>query len=77
MLLVVLLTAVLGTGRSSHLFSTLVRQRQAATSSAAFTFGLIEGSDLLIANAIGRPGANPDSQTGSPRGRRSITVPTG
>lgn len=56
-----LLTAVLGSGRTSHLFSTLVRERQAATSSTAFNFGLVEGADLLIANAVGRPGANPDS----------------
>jgi zinc protease len=55
-----LLTAVLGSGRTSHLFTTLVR-RQAATSSAAFNFGMVEGADLLVANAIGRPGANPDS----------------
>lgn len=56
-----LLTAVLGSGRTSHLFSTLVRERQAATSSAAFNFGLVEGADILIANAVGRPGANADS----------------
>lgn len=56
-----LLTAVLGSGRSSHLNSTLVRERQAATSATAFNFGLVEGSDILVANAVGRPGANPDS----------------
>jgi zinc protease len=56
-----LLAAILGTGRTSHLFSTMVRDKQAATNSSAFTFGLIEGSDILVANAIGRPGANADS----------------
>ncbi len=56
-----LLAAVLGSGRSSHLNSTLVRTRQAATSSTAFNFGIVEGADLFVANAIGRPGANPDS----------------
>ncbi|MDQ3242644.1 MAG: insulinase family protein [Gemmatimonadota bacterium] len=56
-----LLAAVLGSGRTSHLFSTLVRERQAATSAGAFSFGLVEGADILIATAVGRPGANPDS----------------
>jgi len=56
-----LLVAVLGSGRSSHLFSRLVRERQAATSATAFSFGLVEGADLLVANAVGSPGANPDS----------------
>lgn len=55
-----LLAAVLGSGRTSHLYATLVRT-QAATGSSAFHFGLIEGADILVANAIGRPGANPDS----------------
>lgn len=56
-----LLSAILGSGRTSHLFSTLVRERQAATSSSAFNFGLVNGADLLVANAFGRPGADPDS----------------
>ncbi len=56
-----LLSAILGSGRTSHLFSTLVRERQAATSSGAFNLGLVDGADLLIATAFGRPGANPDS----------------
>ena len=56
-----LLVAVLGSGRSSHLFSRLVRERQAATSTTAFTLGLVEGADLLVANAVGSPGANADS----------------
>lgn len=56
-----LLSAILGSGRTSHLFSRLVRERQAATSSNAFNFGLVDGADLLVVNAFGRPGANPDS----------------
>ena len=56
-----LLVAVLGSGRTSHLFSTMVRDKQAATNSSAFNFGLAEGADILVANAIGKPGANPDS----------------
>ena len=55
-----LLSAILGTGRTSHLFTSMVRT-QAATGSGAFTLGLVEGSDLLVANAVGRPGANVDS----------------
>jgi zinc protease len=56
-----LLAAILGSGRTSHLYSTLVRDQQAATSTGAFSFGLIEGADVFMANAFGRPGANPDS----------------
>lgn len=56
-----LLATVLGSGRTSHLFSKLVRERQAATSAGAFNLGLVEGADILITTAFGRPGANPDS----------------
>lgn len=56
-----LLSAILGNGRTSHLNTRLVRELQAATSAGAFTFGLVDGSDLFIAQAFGRPGANPDS----------------
>ena len=56
-----LLSAILGNGRTSHLFSSMVRERQAATNSSAFTFGLVDGADILVANAIGKPGANVDS----------------
>ena len=58
---VALLAAVLGTGRTSHLYSTLVRDRQIATNSGAFSFGLVDAADLFVVNAFGRPGANPDS----------------
>jgi predicted Zn-dependent peptidase len=32
-----------------------------ATNSSAFNFGFIEGADLFVANAIGRPGVNPET----------------
>jgi zinc protease len=55
-----LLSAILGSGRTSHLYTTMVRT-QKATGSSAFNFGLADGRDLLIANAIGRPGSNPET----------------
>ncbi|CAN5287059.1 pitrilysin family protein [soil metagenome] len=56
-----LLAAILGSGRTSHLYSTLIRDRQAATSAGAFNLDLLDASDLLIANAFGRPDSSPDS----------------
>ena len=56
-----LLAAILGNGRTSHLYSTLIRDRQAATSAGAFNLDLLVASDLLIANAFGRPDSSPDS----------------
>lgn len=56
-----LLAAILGNGRTSHLYSTLIRDRQAATSASAFNLDLLVASDLLIANAFGRPDSSPDS----------------
>ncbi len=55
-----LLADILGSGRTSHLFSTMVRGEK-ATNSSAFNFGFIEGADLFVANAIGRPGVNPET----------------
>ena len=55
-----LLAAILGSGRTSHLYSKMVRT-QKATGSGAFSFGIVEGADLFVANAIGRPGANPET----------------
>jgi zinc protease len=56
-----LLAEIIGSGRTSHLFSTLVRDRQAATSAGSFNLDLLDGADLLVANAFGRPDSNPDS----------------
>jgi zinc protease len=56
-----LLAQAIGSGRSSPLYESLVRNRQVATNVGAFTFGLVDGSDLLIVNAQGRPGSSADS----------------
>ncbi|HEX2080783.1 MAG TPA: pitrilysin family protein, partial [Longimicrobium sp.] len=56
-----LLTTLLATGRSSPLYQSLVRDRQVATNVFSFSPGLVEGADMLIVGAVGRPGASPDS----------------
>jgi zinc protease len=58
---VALLSSVLASGRSSPLYQSMVRDRQAATSVFAFNFGLVEGADMLVVGAVGRPGASADS----------------
>lgn len=50
--------AVLGSGRGSRLYQTLVREQQVATAVSAFTFDLAKGSDLLIIDATARPGVS-------------------
>jgi zinc protease len=56
-----LLGDVMGGGRSSRLYDALVRRQQVATSTAGFNFGLVDGADMLVFNAVGKPGSNPDS----------------
>jgi len=56
-----LLAAAIGQGRSSPLYERLVREQQIATGVSAFNFGLVDGADLLIVNAQGKPGASADS----------------
>lgn len=56
-----LLASILGSGRTSHLNTRLVREMQAATGAGAFNFGLVDGADMLVVQAFGRPGASPDS----------------
>ncbi|MBA3466712.1 MAG: insulinase family protein [Gemmatimonadaceae bacterium] len=56
-----LLGSVIGSGRSSRLYEALVRKQQAATTVAGFNFGLVDGGDLLIFTATGRPGSSADS----------------
>lgn len=56
-----LLGTILGSGRSSHLFSTLIRQQQIAANVSAFNLGFLDGSDLLVLIARGKPGSNADS----------------
>jgi len=49
---------VLGSGRGSRLYRTLVRERQLASAVSVFTFDLAKGSDLLIVDATARPGVD-------------------
>jgi len=56
-----LMATLLATGRSSPLYQSLVRDRQAATSVFSFNFGLAQDADMLIVGAVGKPGASPDS----------------
>jgi predicted Zn-dependent peptidase len=55
-----LMTGVLGTGRSSRLYRSLVREQQLASSVSAFTFDLAKGSDLIVVDATARPGVGVD-----------------
>jgi predicted Zn-dependent peptidase len=48
-------------GRSSPLYEALVRRQGVATSVNAFNAGLLEGADMLVVRASGKPGSNPDS----------------
>jgi zinc protease len=47
--------AILGTGRSSRLYSRLVREKQLAAEVSAFTLDLAKGSDLFVADVTARP----------------------
>ena len=48
-------------GRSSPLYESLVRRQTVATSVNAFGLGLLEGADMLVVRAGGKPGASADS----------------
>lgn len=56
-----LLAAMLGTGRGSRLYRTLVREQQVAANVSAFTFDLSKGSDLLVVDATARPGVSAEA----------------
>jgi len=56
-----LLGSIVGSGRSSRLYDALVRKQQVATQVGGFNFGLVDGADMLVFNAIGKPGASADS----------------
>ncbi len=56
-----LLGDVIGTGRSSRLYESLVRKQQVAASAFTSNFGLVDGADMLVAGATGKPGGNADS----------------
>jgi zinc protease len=58
---VALLGDVMGTGRSSRLYEALVRRQQIATSANAGNFGFVDGGDILLFTATGKPGSSPDS----------------
>lgn len=53
-------SAVLGMRRGSRLHRSLVRERQIAADATAFTFDLAKGSDLLVADVMGRPETSPE-----------------
>ena len=48
-------------GRSAPLYEALVRRDGVATSVGVFNLGLVDGADLLVVNASGRPGSSADS----------------
>lgn len=50
--------AVLGMRRGSRLYRALVREQQLAQEIGAFTFDLAKGSDLLVIDAVARPGVS-------------------
>jgi zinc protease len=52
--------AILGMRRGSRLHRSLVRERQIAADATAFTFDLAKGSDLLVADVVGRPETAPE-----------------
>jgi predicted Zn-dependent peptidase len=53
-----MLYSMIGSGRSSHLYRTLVREKQVATGVNAFKFDMVEGEDLMVFTAQGRPGGD-------------------
>lgn len=48
--------AILGMRRGSRLYRTLVREQEVAQEVSAFTYDLAKGSDLLVVDALARPG---------------------
>ncbi|HEV2147536.1 MAG TPA: pitrilysin family protein [Longimicrobiaceae bacterium] len=55
------LSSLLASGRSSPLYEALVRRQQVATNVFAFNLGFVDGADVLVVAATGKPGASPDS----------------
>jgi predicted Zn-dependent peptidase len=47
--------AILGMGKSSRLYRSLVREKQIAAEAFAFTLDLAKGTDLFVADVTGRP----------------------
>lgn len=54
------LSTILG-AQSSHLFESLVRRQTIATGVAAFNAELLQGADVMVVQAAGKPATNPDS----------------
>jgi zinc protease len=54
-----MLYSMLSTGRSSHLYRTLVLEKQVATGVNGFKFDMVEGEDVMVFTARGRPGGDP------------------
>jgi zinc protease len=52
---------VIGSGRSSRLYDALVRRQQVATNVSGFHFGFVDGADMLVFTATGKPGSSADS----------------
>jgi len=48
-------------GRSGALYENLVRRTGMATGVSVFNLGLVDGADMLIVRASGKPGSNSDS----------------
>ena len=56
-----LLGDVIGTGKSSRLYESLVRKQQIATNVFSGNLGLVDGADILYIGVQGKPGASADS----------------
>jgi predicted Zn-dependent peptidase len=52
---------ILGVRQGSRLLRTLVRERQVASEVHAFTYDLPKGADLLVVDAVARPGVSPEA----------------
>ena len=57
--------ALLGSGRASRLYRTLVRERRVAKDVMAYVFPLITGASMLLVWATGYPGADPATLEGA------------
>jgi zinc protease len=56
-----LLTDILAGGPASPFYKSLVRNKQAAVAVNGFNIGLVDGADMAVFIATGRPNSNPDS----------------
>ena len=56
---VTLLSGILAGGSASPLYKSLVREQQVATNVGGFNLGLVDGADMLVFIATGKPGSDP------------------